>query len=739
MYMKLCDSKKIVSNYFLDALKFLTGMLTAFYCVAFVKTWINYRETSSNYCFLGDDLMPNLGIGSYICIGLLAAVVFALIKMAERLPLSSLMSNIYKYRFFIGCAVVAICTVFELSGSSIACLSSFLNEDGGRGVLFGIPRAIRSDEWKVFTPFAFSQGYTGFSASSELLRGTSTDVTMVYAQPCWAVPTFFRPFLWGYLLLGSTRGLAFYWSARLVCLFLVTESFAKRLFSCDRKVSVAFALMVAFSGVVQWWFAVNGVAELFIFGQLLVICFDDLLFGERTERRFRILLAALIAWLAVAYIMILYPAWQVPLFWVYLAIAFSRVLVYLQRGYGLSSLAYRLRPLIVSLALLVLAAAVCFLPVLDVVSAVQGTVYPGSRFNKGGGLSLVELGNWTRSIFSSLAASSSSSLVYPDGFQTNVCESAVFFSAAPIGCLISIICCGVSVGNRRKPDSLLLSLAVLELALIIYCVCGLPRVFASLTLLAHSTERRVWQMVGYLDLILVFRVASLGRCESKDGSDLRIALLIVASLLVSLAFSLSAQNVRLLFVYGSALGMFCLLASLVGIHYGIRGSQTCLLLIGVFVCISGATVNPLQKGAPPLTEGPTATAIKNANEEGDIWFADSSLLGDLCVAEGASCINSVNTYPALSIWKTIDTEGKYENVYNRYAHIEVVPVSGASSFDSAVGDQFTVRINLDDARKLGVTKWITKLDLSSYKTDSSEAILVASTGDYKVWKLVESS
>lgn len=38
---------------------------------------------------------------------------------------------------------------------------------------------------------------------------------------------------------------------------------------------------------------------------------------------------------------------------------------------------------------------------------------------------------------------------------------------------------------------------------------------------------------------------------------------------------------------------------------------------------------------------------------------------------GASVINSTNTYPDLEKWSKIDEEGKYEDVYNRYAHINV--------------------------------------------------------------------
>lgn len=45
--------------------------------------------------------------------------------------------------------------------------------------------------------------------------------TMVYGQPSYAVATLFRPFLWGYLLLGAERGLAFFWDARMLCMMLV--------------------------------------------------------------------------------------------------------------------------------------------------------------------------------------------------------------------------------------------------------------------------------------------------------------------------------------------------------------------------------------------------------------------------------------------------------------------------------------------------------------------------------------
>lgn len=725
----------VLVQWIFDFVRLISSLLIAFFVIAFVRTWLNYRETSSNYLTLGNDQMPDLGARSVVCIVLLAGMIFALTKLLAHGVFSSGFSFIYRHRIAIAILFVAASTLFELSGSSISCLSVYLNETGPRGVLFGIPRAIRSDEWSVFTPFAFSQSFVDYSATNNLLRGVATDVTMVYAQPCWALPTLFRPFLWGYLFLGSSKGLAFFWSTRLAALFLTSEAFAKRLFGNSSKVSVAFASLVTFSGVVQWWYAVNGVAELFIFGQLLVICFDSLLNIEANRTLVRTLLSVLISWLAVSYIMVLYPAWQVVLFWVFLAIAIARAVAYLKAENSTLSLIKRLRPLLMSVLLIFGFVIACFIPSLEVVNSVGSTIYPGSRFNCGGGMNLVEFGNWARNLFSSLAASSQAALVYPDGFQTNVCEMASFFSIAPLGCVAGIITCISSIRHHRDVDGLIISLALVEVLLLAYCLFGLPRVLATVTLLGHSTERRVWQMTGYLDLILLFRLATTNSCVStKNARNSFIALILLAAI-CSLSFSLIGQSARTLFRIGAALALFCFLSSLLGAGFKIRGSESCLVLIAALVVISGCTINPLQKGAPSLTDGETASALRDANESGDLWLSDSSMLGDLCIAEGAACLNSVNTYPAFEIWTKIDSSAEYKDCYNRYAHITVQPTNDKTSFADATGDRFTLQINLDDARKLGVTKWLTILNLSEFNTNDVKAVLVKQVGDYKIWKL----
>ena len=246
-------------------------------------------------------------------------------------------------------------------------------------------------------------------------------------------------------------------------------------------------------------------------------------------------------------------------------------------------------------------------------------------------------------------------------------------------------------------------------------------------------------MIGYLDLILLFRstICMKGVLGLSNASAVvSVTIIVLAAACIGMAYFV--QNVTTLFAFGSAVAMFCFLGSLLFISLKVNNSDFCLLSIAVFVAFSGLCVNPVQQGAYALTEGDTAMAISEVNSECDNWIAGNSALGDLCIAQGASCINSVNTYPSLSMWRKIDPSGIYVDVYNRYAHITVQPTEEASSFELVAPDAFTVHLSLEDALKLGVTKWITSDDLSMYDTEKVKATLVSNAGSNKIWQLEDS-
>ena len=202
-----------------------------------------YREMRAHY-ITGQyfDLLNNefnLRIfGKLLFFFVCALVILLLINHFKHL-----FRYIDKYRFIIGIVIIILCTIFELSGSSIASYHVLLGHHYdsadsliSQGTLLGIPRSIRTDEFSILTPFNFSQEYNNYYAYSDIIRGTATDVTTFYAAPSFSVATIFRPFLWGYILLGGAKGLAFYWSSRTICLLLVSYEFCKLITKNKKRV-----------------------------------------------------------------------------------------------------------------------------------------------------------------------------------------------------------------------------------------------------------------------------------------------------------------------------------------------------------------------------------------------------------------------------------------------------------------------------------------------------------------------
>lgn len=131
----------------------------------------------------------------------------------------------HRHRFILGASVIAACVLLNISGSSIGMWNYWLGHDMSTDVVWGTPRIMRTDEYVVGTPLAFSQRYSGYSYFNDLFGNKPADMFIVKDAPVLALAELFRPFHWGYILFGSSRGLAFYWSARLVVLFLAAYEF----------------------------------------------------------------------------------------------------------------------------------------------------------------------------------------------------------------------------------------------------------------------------------------------------------------------------------------------------------------------------------------------------------------------------------------------------------------------------------------------------------------------------------
>ena len=196
------------------------------------------------------------------------------------------MKKFLKNHFIIGGVILILCVVFEIHGSSINIYADAFNYPELNGEIFGRYRVIRSDEYNVFTPFAFSQYFTNFSMISDILRAAPTNMFIVYGQAVWHPAIIFRPAQIGYLFLDQGSGLAFFWISRLIALFLVSFKFAEKILGVNKKLSLIYAVMVTFSPLAQWWWSVNSIAEILAAGQGIVICWKIYLEQENKSSRF---------------------------------------------------------------------------------------------------------------------------------------------------------------------------------------------------------------------------------------------------------------------------------------------------------------------------------------------------------------------------------------------------------------------------------------------------------------------
>lgn len=731
----------------------VSSMVVALYTEMFYDV-AKAERTGMRTGIFYNQFTPHYLLRSCIFFLLTLLVLFLLLVPGRRL-----LGLIHRYRWLLAFLLIALLTVCRISGSSVAYMANYVGGKPFQGTLLGIPRAIRSDEWNVFTPFAFSQAHSGYAPISDIPRAMPTDVTVVYAQPAWALATVFRPFLWGFLFLGSEMGLAFFWSARLVLLLLVSYEFGRWFTHDDRWLSAVYGLLIGFAPIVQWWFAVNGTAELFIFGQAAVLLFSRYLVIDATHRRW--LVAFVIAYCLGGFIMVLYPASQIPLIYAFGAVCLWILIHYclgqraaLDRG-GADSRSFfaQAAPLISALVLVGIGMLGALYQARDAIRLESSTVYPGNRLSTGGGI-FSSLMGYGGSIFSPLEVEK----VLP-----NAPEQSLFFSLFPVGIILALY----TVWRTR--DGMLTALLAVDVFLYIYGIWGLPPWLCQLTLMSRATSGRLKLAIGMVELILIFRSVTdlrlarhralfeeteTGTTEVVGGGRIGktilsrqisgiVFCLVVALLITAGAGITSTYRLRLLYLVMLALIIFFMLIGLWGVIFNRNWARQILASSIVVIVLAGCCVNPVQYGARTLTDIPLISKVQSktvihgsGGREKVAVLADNSVVGQALIANGVPTVNSLNAIPALDRWHRIDPDARNEWIYNRYAYIDT-EVTGrkTSTFELIGADHFGVRLAVNDLPKIGVTHVLTRKDLDSLGTSSVGLERLARVDGWNLYKV----
>lgn len=599
---------------------------------------------------------------------------------------------IYKYRFVLSFLLLIMLVSFKISGSSMGCWKLFLG-DGESGIRLGEPRVWRSDEWGTLTPLCFRQQYNtlgAYNRYSQTLGSILTDNMLVYGQPSWDILTLFRPFYWGYLFFGSERGLSWFWCSRLIVLFLSWFELGMLITDGQKKLSVMLAVCVSFAPFLQWWFAINGLVEMLIYGACFVLGSNYLVSRAFNPRK--IAVAVGMAVCAVGYVLTFYPTWMVPVAWGFVPLFLWVVIWKFDR-----KVLRRVDVVPWLLVFVITAAGLTVLAVTswDVIKAELNSVYPGNAPSSSGGTGLWWMMKYPISLVSRFS------------MNELIVENSSIICFAPAGFILALWV----IIKEKKKDPLLILLLGINLFLAWYYCVGIPKWLAKMLLLSFVNSNRGPQVLGFLRLTLFVRAVAL---KEKAPKRWLAALAAVISSAVPMRLALGFTKYEpggLRYEYFDTaekiLVVWAIIAVVFYLLYRARKSKYTMAVLGVctVVLASSIWINPVAKGVPEITKSETMQQIRDLVKEDPkaIWLVVDMAYPatNIPAMAGADCLNTTQTYPQKTRWEMLNQEGECEDIYNRYCHIRA-SLGSKTMLELVSTDYVEVTLSPEDLKKLNI-------------------------------------
>lgn len=641
----------------------------------------------------------------------IVSIILIFVSIHFIIKLEKIYNFIYKYRYYIAAIILFICTFFEYSFSSIGTYNAVIQGEAN-GTYFspvlGEYRSIRSDEWVVNTPIFVSQGMdeeTPYAYYNNNLRGTLTDMFSIVSPAVNDILVIAKPFNIGFLLLGIAKGISILWVGKWLALALVAFEFFMMITGSKKLLSMLGMILLVFSASTQWW----NITEMMLWGMLALVLADKYLKTDKLSTKLICGLGIFIS--AISFIFMMYPAWQIPFIYIYIAIFISLVLKN-RKNYKIHKKDIFIIGLV---AMGVIGIVLRYLHMSnDALQATLNTDYPGERFEIGGGGAKV--------LFSYVY-----SFLFPYFEVGNPCELAGMLSFYPIPMILSVIYL-IRNKDRKEHIGFLLPLLALGIVFSIFSIFKTNEVFAKLTLLYMSTGMRIAIPLGFIQIVLLVYLMAIISKNTKilRNNIAKIVTIILGTLIFIIAVKTAPAGLIGVFkAYGCGMILLSFIYLLFTINNDTNKKYLVFGLIGMAL-ITGVFVNPIQKGISVLTDKPLAKeiqAIVKEEPEDNLWITESTnfYIPNYLLANGAKVINSTNIYPNFGLYKTILTEDEFNNsdirkIYNRYAHISMELTENDNEVQLLYPDSIKIYLTPVKVKELGVKYIVTVRELEKYDT-----------------------
>lgn len=574
--------------------------------------------------------------------------------------------------------VLAGLTFFKISGTSISVYSFVYNNGRDPGIVFGEPRGVRSDEWLVNTQLTIAQANNDFRRINENL-GEGQDMSVNIDVPYKEWSELLKPQNLAFFVMPLEYAFAFKWWLLLSvlilsCYFLILKVFPGKIWR-----SALISLFVGFSPYVFWWY--QSITILSLAYSFIVILFTLKLF-EAQSRKQRLIYSSVLAYTSACFGLLLYPPFQIPC--VIVSLAFLTGM--LAETYTKQEIASKLKllwPYIASTLFIVALLGGSFYATRgQTIDTISSTVYPGKRIITAGGPKPIL----------SLSSHLSPNLQYDKkaatGYIANQSESSNFIFIAPYLFLPSLYIIIRLWKKEHEKSWALISINILILVLLTRMYISIPPIepLYRLLLLHKVPNTRLLLgigLAGIFQLVLLIKALESGRFKKHELTAIALAGFFIALGVMITVGAYTIKHYPSFIASPYKAGLFSIWIAL-AIYLLLRKCfAPALILLVAFSFISIYKVNPLYKGLGSATNSKITRTLEDYPDEATWVVLDDRLLINFPVMAGKDSLNSVSIYPQINLWHKIDTRHKYENIYNRYAHI-------VFTTDRTVKDDFTL-------------------------------------------------
>ena len=638
------------------------------------------------------------------------------------------------YRYPICFSFLLLFGILGIHGFSLGVWGSYIPFSSSWTVrLWGTENPIQSDVWAIGIPQFINQIHNGFPMFNYDMMSQGGNVTLG-GMPGMGLTFIGQPHFWGGLL-GVRFGLAWlYWFRKFALLLATYEVF---LFLLNNRKDYSFvgALVITTCPVINWWFG-HTVTTTVIYAFWSMACVINYLkCRDNLLKKIGCAILGVIG--AIGFVFGWYPALQVPFGYLILIISIAAMFSYKKETGYLFDKTDVVVLLFAGILIVGILGQYLYLAK-DSIEQLTNTAYPGKRISVGGEYSLSALGYYA---FQHLIGVST--MIY-----SNNCEASSVVPFLPIILILVPVILVRSIINKTfKRHLLMLVLYIYELFILSWAFVKYPVGVAKYTFFSYVSGNRVIWSLGIISVLLGM-MCLIELVENNDNKWKKLFIAVLSSL-VSVAtlifitekhkdegFITCCGRVPFLLQYLVAFGILFIFYIIYS--YG-RKKSTLYFLVGMSIFFE-VLITPIEMGGGELTNSALAKEIQLLEEkdQGAMWVAEGGFLNaNLLYAQGVRVFNTTNQYMDSEKWEFFKEKGAPEEIYNRYAQVNVVFTSEETSVELPYNDQITIHLNLRDCQELGIEYIMTGVDLEDTEwSDMVDLLSVENISGQRFYKVI---